>query len=83
MDYNGRITKCGDRMMRAHLFEAAKVLISRSGQWSKLKAWGLNVAKRSSMKNACVAEARKLAILRHRLWVDGTTFKFKGDVLAA
>ena len=83
MDYNGRITKCGDHMMRTHLFEAAKVLISRSGKWSKLKAWGLNVAKRSSMKNACVAVARKLAILMHRLWVDGTTFKFKGEELAA
>lgn len=82
MDFNGRITKCGDRLMRTHLFEAAKVLISRSGQWSKLKAWGLNVAKRSSMKNACVAVARKLAILMHRLWVDGTMFKFKGEELA-
>ncbi len=70
IDYNGRITKCGDRMMRTHLFEAAKVLISRSGQCSKLKAWGLKVAKRSSMKNACVAVARK------RVWPVFRVSKF-------
>jgi transposase len=77
MDYDGRITKCGDNMMRAHLFEAAKVLISRSGQWSKLKAWGVKIAKRSSMKNACVAVARKLAVVMHRMWVDGTQFSLR------
>ncbi|MCP4370939.1 MAG: IS110 family transposase [Deltaproteobacteria bacterium] len=76
IDYDGHITKCGDTALRTHLFEAAKVLISRSGRWSTLKAWGLQVAKRSSMKNACVAVARKLAVLMHRMWVDGSEFRY-------
>lgn len=82
IDYDGHITKCGDRLMRTHLFEAAKVLLSRSGQWSSLKAWGLSIAKRSSMKKACVAVARKLAVLMHKMWVENTDFKYKTEDLA-
>ena len=67
--------------MRAHLFEAAKVLLSRSGQWSALKAWGLQIAKRSSMKKACAAVARKLAVLMHKMWVTNTEFKYKAEEL--
>lgn len=76
VNYDGRITKCGDAMMRHHLYEAALVLLTRGRRWHPLKAWGLRLAKRSSMKNAFVAVARKLAILLHRLWVDGTTFRW-------
>ena len=68
-------------MMRTHLYEAAKVLLSRSGKWSALKAWGLNLAKRSSMKKACVAVARKLAVLMHKMWVNNTEFKYKTEEL--
>ncbi len=82
MDYDGRITKFGDDMMRSHLYEAAKVMLSRSGQWSQLKAWGMKIARRSSMKNACVAVARKLAIIMHRMWVDGTEFRYSADAPA-
>lgn len=83
IDYDGHITKCGDRLMRTHLFEAAKVLLSRSGQWSSLKAWGLQIAKRSSMKNACAAVARKLAVLMHKMWVTNTAFKYKTEELVS
>jgi len=76
VNYDGRITKCGDAMMRHHLYEAALVMLTRGDRWHPLKAWGLRLAKRSSMKNAFVAVARKLAILLHRLWVDGTTFRW-------
>lgn len=76
MDYNGHITKCGDAMLRTHLYEAAQVLLTRVGTWSRLKAWGLKLAKRSSMKNACVAVARKLAVIMHRIWMDETTFQW-------
>jgi transposase len=74
IDYDGRITKCGDALARTHLYEAAKVLLSRVTKWSAIKVWGLNIARRSSMKNACVAVARKLALVMHRIWVDGTEF---------
>jgi transposase len=79
IDYNGRITKCGDAFVRSHLYEAAKVLMSRVSKWSKIKAWGMQVARRSSMKNACVAVARKLAVIMHRMWVDGTEFVWGED----
>jgi transposase len=76
VDYDGRVTKCGDHMTRNHLFEAAKVLLCRSQKWSALKVWGIRIAKRSSMKNACVAVAHRLAVIMHRMWVDGTEFQW-------
>jgi transposase len=75
VDYDGHITKCGDAFVRMHLFEAAKVLLSRAGKPSDLKSWGLRLAKRSSMKKACVAVARRLAIIMHAMWRDGTVFQ--------
>jgi transposase len=83
VDYDGHITRCGDEMMRAHLFEAAQVLLTRSAKWSALRAWGLQIAKRRSMKIACVAVARKLAVVLHRMWVDNTTFRFSAREVAA
>jgi hypothetical protein len=41
-------------------------------KWSALKAWGLRLAKRSGLRKAKVAVARKLAIILHRMWRDGT-----------
>jgi transposase len=71
----GRVSKCGDSMMRAALYEAALVLLTGSrGRWSTLKAWGIGVAKRRGMQKAIVAVARKLAIVLHRMWRDGTEF---------
>lgn len=75
VDYDGHITKCGDTFLRSHLFEAAKVLLSRASKPSSLKAWGLRLAKRSSKKKACVAVARKLAVILHAMWRDGTVFQ--------
>ena len=68
VDYNGRITCCGDAVAREHLFEAAHSMLVNSKKWCALKAWGLRIAKRSSMKNARVAVARKLAVILHRMW---------------
>ncbi len=50
----------------------------RSRRWSALKAWGLRIVKRSSMLCAIVAVARKLATILHRMWIDGTEFKWSG-----
>lgn len=79
IDYDGRITKCGDALVRTHLYEAAKVLLSRVTKWSALKAWGLKIARRSSMKNACVAVARRLAVIMHRMWIDGSDFQWGAE----
>ena len=65
---SGRIAKCGDRLTRSYLFEAANVLLTRVERWSCLKAWALRLARRSGAKQAKVALARKLAALLHRLW---------------
>lgn len=76
MDVTGKISRWGDRLLRAYLFEAASVLLHRTKRWCSLKAWGLRLAKRSGMKKAQVAVARKLAIILHCIWVDGTEFEW-------
>ena len=73
----GRISRCGDAMMRAALFEAGLVLLtSPRVRWSALKAWGMAIVKRRGMQKAVVAVARKLAIILHRMWLDGTDFRW-------
>ena len=77
IDYDGGISKSGDAMLRTTLYEAANSLLTHpSGRWSWLKAWGLQVAKRRGMKRAIVAVARRLAVVLHRMWVDGTEFRW-------
>ena len=76
IDIEGRITKQGDNDVRAALCEAAASLMLRHKKWTALKAWGLRIAKKTSMMNAIVAVARKLAVILHRMWIDGTEFAF-------
>ncbi|MBN8977069.1 MAG: IS110 family transposase [Rhizobiales bacterium] len=73
-DINGRISRWGDRLLRTYLFEAATVLLYRTKKWSSLKAWGMKLAKRIGMRKAKVAIARKIAVILHCIWVDGTSF---------
>jgi transposase len=63
-DRTGAISKCGDEMMRVMLYEAAQVLLVRSTEWSWLKAWAMQIAKRRGMKKAIVALARRLTMTR-------------------
>jgi transposase len=76
IDRTGRISKVGDTMVRTALFEAANVMLTRAVRCSGLKAWSLRVASRHGMKKAKVALARKLAVMMHRMWVDGTSFRW-------
>lgn len=76
MDSTGRISKCGDRLLRTYLFEAANALLTRCQRWCALRAWGLRLAKRVGTRKARVAVARKLAVLMHRLWMDGGEFRW-------
>jgi transposase len=62
-------------MLRHLLYEAASVLMTRSRQPSKLRAWGVAIARRRGAKRARVAVARKLAVIMHRMWVSGTQFE--------
>ena len=82
LDRTGRISKVGDEMVRTALYEAANVMMSRVVKWSALKAWAMRVAKRQGLKKAKVALARKLAVILHRIWVDGTTFRWSDKAAA-
>jgi len=81
VDYDGHITKCGDAFLGSHLFEAAKSMLN-SGKPNSLKSWGLRLAKRSSKKKACVAVARRLAVIMHAMWRDGTVFEMNEEAVA-
>jgi transposase len=83
-DRTGRISKCGDSMLTSYLYEAANVLLTRVAKWFALKAWGMRIAKRRGMNKARVAVARKLAVILHRMWIDGTEFCWtaQGNVMS-
>jgi len=83
IDYSGRISKRGDGAMRALLFEAANVLITRVRRFSPLKAWAVRLAARKGFKKAAVAAARKIAVVMLRLWRDGTTFAWSKEEMPA
>jgi len=77
-DIVGRITKCGDAGLRTALYQAATVMLSRgSPNW--LKAWALRLAKLRGKKRATVALARRIGVVLHRMWRDGTEFRFTRD----
>ena len=87
-DITGKISRCGDGLARTALYEAAHSLLVRSRKWSALRVWGMAVAKRRDMAKAKVAPcgaagslqprrvARKLAVILHSMWIDGTNFHF-------
>ena len=82
IDRSGRISRCGDEMMRVMLYEAAQSML-RSKKWSWHKAWAMQIARRRGMKKAIVALARRLAVILHRIWVDGTEFRWTREVVTA
>jgi transposase len=76
VDRMGHISKWGDAMMRTALYEAAQVLLTRVKRWSALKAWAAQVSRRRGHKKAIVALARRIGVILHRMWVDGTDFRW-------
>jgi transposase len=70
----GCISKCGNSELRNLLVECATVILTRTKVWTKLKAWGLKIMKRSGIKKAAAAVARKLAIIMLRMWQEGKAF---------
>jgi transposase len=79
----GTISKCGDEMMRVMLYEAAQSMLTRTVKWSWLKAWAIKIARHRGLKKATVALARRLAVIMHRIWVDGTEFSWTRQAVAA
>jgi transposase len=82
-DVSGGISRVGDAMARTALYEAAQSMLTRTVRFSALKHWALEVARRRGMRRAKVALARKLATVLHRMWVDGTEFRWGKEPGAA
>lgn len=78
-DVMGRITKCGDSDLRTALVEAAYTLLTHTKKASALKTWGLTLAKRRGLQKAAIAVARRLSAILHRMWMDGTDFRWTND----
>lgn len=84
-----RISKEGDRALRALLVQAAHCILRRGAPDSDLRRWGLakievsgvpqNNGRRrggqNNKKRVVVGVARKLAVLLHRLWVNGEVYE--------
>jgi transposase len=66
-------------MMRALPYEAAPVMLTRSTKWSWLKAWAMKIARHRGLKKAIVALARRLAVVMHRIWIDGIEFRWNRE----
>ena len=81
-DNPGRISHAGDADVRATLYAAANAMLMRSIAWSSLKAWGVRLMKTKGRRRAVVAVARKIAVVLHRMWVDGADFR-RGSEAAA
>lgn len=73
-DVSGGITKAGDVNLRRALCQAATVMMNR-GRSTWLRTWGAQIAQRRGSKIAMVALARRIAVILHRIWVDGTTLQ--------
>lgn len=81
-DNPGRISHAGDSDVRATLYAAANAMLMRSIAWSSLKAWGMRLMKTKGRRRAIVAVARKIAVVLHRMWVDGTEFRLGSEAAA-
>jgi transposase len=76
LDNPGHISRAGDADVRSALYVAAHSLLTRNAQWSTLKAWGVRLAKIRGHRRAVVAVARKLAVILHRMWLNGSEFRW-------
>ncbi len=83
MDYSGRISKMGDAMLRSLLYEAASSMLTVVRKAHPLKDWARRIKKRTSHKKACVALARKLAVILHRMLITGEAFRWPEPKTAA
>ena len=76
---SGRRSRCcSQRILRLDRLQA-----ERSTKWSAVKAWGVKLVKRNGLRKAKVAVARKLAVILHRMWIDGTEFNWSKKEIAA
>ena len=72
------MSRCGRRCMRQ-----AHIILTHPVKGSALKSWAMRLARRAGMKKAKVALARKMAVILHRMWIDGTDFDFARGAASA
>jgi len=82
MDYTGRISKNGDKLLRALLYEAANSILTSVRRAHPIKDWARRIRRKTSHKKACVALARKLAVIMHRMLVTGEEFRWPDKEVA-
>lgn len=80
LDRGRGISKCGDTTVRWALVEAAGIILRQNTKSSPLKVWGMALAKRRGPAKALVAVARRLAVVLHRMWIDGTEYRWKTQI---
>jgi transposase len=78
VDCSGHISKCGDGLLRAYLFQAANAILTRKVTDSALRRWGQALVMRIGLRRATVAVARKLAVIIHVLWKNDRDFDCAG-----
>jgi transposase len=74
VDFDGHISRRGDKHLRGLLYEAAVVIMTRSYADSGLRTWGLKLRERIGFKRAASALARKLAVTMHAMLKSGELF---------
>ena len=74
-DIRGRISKRGDRSLRSALYNGANSVLSPRCKDQLLRGWALQIAARRGRHKAVIALARRLAVILHRMWCDGTDYR--------
>lgn len=82
-EWIGGIGRTNDPLLRSYLYEAAGVLMTRVRRDCNLKTWAKRLAKRIGWKRASIAVARKIAVILHAIWRDGTFFDWQAAELSA
>ena len=73
--YRTRISKRGDVELRRALYMAGRVVLFRCKGPDPLLDWGRRIAERRGAGKAIIALARRLAVILHRMWLDGSDYE--------
>lgn len=71
----GRVSRWGDKNLRAALANAAMVILTPRCRPTALKLWAEQIVVRRGRKRAIVALARRLAVILHHIWIEGAEFR--------
>lgn len=76
-EWIGGVGRTNDPLLRSYLYEAAGALMTRVRRNCHLKTWAKRLARRVGWKRASIAVARKIAVILHAIWRDGTFFEWQ------